>query len=456
MAFFHSLYNFSPIFLQNVMCSLYGFKEAGKRYGPFFDRKLLELEQSQFLSKVEIENYKDEQIRLLVEYCLDFVPYYRSLFQELKLTKEDVKTVRDLEKVPVLTKEILLKRYDEFIPNDNKMSKVYISKTSGSTGTPLQIRVSKEAMQFQWAIWWRFRKRFNVDLGELHCNFSGRPVVPLSQMNPPFWRFNRAFNQYLVSMQHITQGKIKDILNFMNEREFLYFVGYPSIISNFCNILNENELRVLNPPKYIFSGCEKLYSNQKYIIENTLNTSVLDQYGMTEMCANASQCEKGMYHEDFEFCHIGVQSDERLTMNQGRVLGTGFANYAFPLINYDVGDYVSVVDEECSCGRKSTVFKDFEGRKEDYIITPENLKVLRFDYIFKDVNNIQEAQVVQFRLGEIVIRIVKNNNYSLSAEKVLKKAVRKWISPTLNVVFEYPIEIERTRTGKFRAVISKL
>jgi phenylacetate-CoA ligase len=77
-------------------------------------------------------------------------------------------------------------------------------------------------------------------------------------------------------------------------------------------------------------------------------------------------------------------------------------------------------------------------------------------YLFKDTSQIQECQVVQYRLGEIVFRIVKRADYTPLVEKHLIKNVKKWISPTIAVQFEYVAEIERTEAGKFKEVISYL
>lgn len=97
-----------------------------------------------------------------------------------------------------------------------------------------------------------------------------------------------------------------------------------------------------------------------------------------------------------------------------------------------------------------------ERRKEDYVFTPEGTKIMRFDYISKDGNEIKESQVLQRELGSMVIRIVKRPNYNTEMEKKIVSAVREWISPTIKIDFEYVDEIPRTKAGKFRTVISEL
>jgi len=93
---------------------------------------------------------------------------------------------------------------------------------------------------------------------------------------------------------------------------------------------------------------------------------------------------------------------------------------------------------------------------EDYVLTPEGRRIRRFGYIFKNTKNVKEAQIIQQKLGEIIIKIVKRENYSLKDEKQVKSEISKWISPKLEVEFEYLNEIPRDTSGKFRAVVSLL
>jgi phenylacetate-CoA ligase len=113
-------------------------------------------------------------------------------------------------------------------------------------------------------------------------------------------------------------------------------------------------------------------------------------------------------------------------------------------------------DTSCACGRKSKVLTRINGRVEDYIITPEGRKILRFDYVFKDAQNIRDAQVVQRAPGSICLRIARRPAYSAKDEDMLREEVKNRVSPMLMVSFEYVAEIERESNGKIRAVKSLL
>jgi phenylacetate-CoA ligase len=97
-----------------------------------------------------------------------------------------------------------------------------------------------------------------------------------------------------------------------------------------------------------------------------------------------------------------------------------------------------------------------EGREDDYVVTPEGARIMRFDYVFKDALNVKEVQIVQEQLGEVTVRLVRRPGYSTKDEVEISREIQRWISPRLIVRFEYVQEIEREHNGKFRAVLSRL
>jgi phenylacetate-CoA ligase len=139
------------------------------------------------------------------------------------------------------------------------------------------------------------------------------------------------------------------------------------------------------------------------------------------------------------------------------IVCTGFACDAFPFIRYELGDTAIWQDgTACACGRHSKILLRVEGRCDDYVVTPEGARIGRLDYLFKDALNVKEAQIIQERLGEIMIRIVCRSGYSTKDERQIRRDIESWLSPRLAVRFEYVQEIERERNGKFRAVLSRL
>ncbi|HEX4425801.1 MAG TPA: hypothetical protein VH079_10405 [Terriglobales bacterium] len=444
-----------PVFLQNAACWYYGTKESQQRFGKLFDRHLNSLLESEKWSASEIEAYQDEKLRALIRYAYENVPYYRQRWQSLRITPADIQSRADLPKLPVLTKEDVVKNREQLLSRTASKSQLAFRHTSGTTGKALQFYVSKESIAFQWAIWWRHRLRFGLQPGSWHANFTGKRVVPLQQQSPPYWRWNRPMGQALINMHHITPEKIGSIMEFLNSNHFEFYSGYPSIIHAIATTAQAVGLTLSSRPRVVVTGAENMLEFQRRDIAEFTGAVLTDQYGCSEGCGNASHCPDFAYHEDFEFGILEAQELEH-SDSAKPILCTGFASEVFPFIRYQVGDTAVWKSELCRCGRQSRTISHIEGRKDDYVVTPEGTRIMRFDYIFKNIVNVKEAQVFQPCLGEVTVRVVRRSTYTLNDEAEIRNQFKRWISPTLKLNFAYLDEIERGRNGKFRAVISGL
>lgn len=454
----NSIYNHSPIIIQNLFCTLYGYKIKNLRYSKNFNDYLTLFKQSQWLSSDEIRKYQNLHFKKIIDIAFNRVPYYKEKYSRFGIEKRDIQSLEDINKLPILTKEDILNDFNNFINPLIPKSNLVIMHTSGSTGKALSFYRTKDSIKQQWALNWRFRERFGIKIDDISCNFTGKLIVPINQTSPPFWRYNAAMKQFLVNMQHIKERNTTYFVDFLNSHNITYFSGYPSIIYQFANILINKNKKIINKPRIIFTGAEKLYDYQKELIEDVFDCSVTELYGTTEGVGNASKCEKGNFHEDFEFGYFELNNESILSNDESscEILVTGFSNFAFPLIRFKIGDSAIWSNKKCACGRKSRVIKSIVGRNEDYVLTPEGTKIQRFDYLFKNQFNIKECQIVQENHGEIIYRIVKRANYTNKDTNKLISSTKKWISPTIKIKFEYPSFIKRTKTGKFRAIISKI
>lgn len=445
-----------PVFLQNAACWYYGQKEARVRFGRAFQRHLQELTDSEKWTASEIEAYQNDRLRSLIRYAYDNVPYYRERWKALKIVPGDIRSREDLHKLPILTKEEIRQNADRFVSQKTPRRELLSRHTSGTTGKALHFYMTEDAVAFQWAIWWRHRLRFGVSPGGWHANFTGQRVVPITQSRPPYWRWNRPMRQVLINMQSLTPAKIANILGMLNSQPLEFYCGYPSFIHMLAVNAVDAGLRLTSPPRVIFTGAENMLDFQRRDIQAFTGAILSDHYGCTEACGNASRCPEFVYHEDFEF---GIMEGVEQTPGDPAktIVCTGFACEAFPFIRYEVGDTaVWQEDEACPCGRSSKILRHIEGRRDDYIVTPEGARIARLDYLFKDALNVREAQIVQERLGEITIHLVRRSAYSTKDEVEIRRDIASWLSPSLAVRFDYVQEIPRGQNGKFRAVLSML
>ena len=453
-----AIYKKLPVFLQNILCSVQGYRLEKQRYNKDYYKIYNSLLESDQWNESQILAYKEEHIDKIIEYAFKHYHFYKKKYTENGLTALDFKGMEDLAKFPILTKEEIRENWKGMISDETNIKKLIPYHTSGSTGKALDFYWTSHSLQYYWAVVWRGRQRFEVYKGDRHLNFTGKIVIPIEQNKPPYWRYNKPLNQYMLNMQHLTPQKVKDIVNFINQCDFKFFVGYPSIMNTLANLIEEQGLIITNTPEYIFSSAEKMYENQQQNICKAFpGTTIIEHYGFSENAASASKCKRNVYHEDFELGHLEINNPVKTEKGvTGSMVATGFQNFAMPFIRYEIGDTGTFTDKKCDCGLQSQVITDIEGRNGDYVITPEGAHIMRFGYIFKETSSIKECQIVQKELGSLIVRIVKRDNYNKSTEENIREAIKEWISPTIRVNFEYVNEIPRTKSGKFKAVVSEL
>lgn len=452
------IYSRLPVSFQNLLCSLYGYRLEQQRYGKDYYRIFKFLAEADSWSEARILAYKEEQLGKIIEYAFKHCPYYKQKFSSAGLSYRDFTGIESMHKFPITTKEDVRANWKGMLSDEYNIKQLIPYHTSGSTGKALDFYWTPYNLQFYWAIVWRGRRRFGIAKGDSHLNFTGKIVVPLSQHCPPYWRYNKPLNQYMLNMQHLTPEKIGDIVKFINDTEIKFYVGYPSIINTFASLIIEGGFQVKNKPAYIFSSAEKMYEMQRQNIEKVFpSTKIVEHYGFSENAASASKCDNNVYHEDFELGHIELNNPVEVEGGLcGSMLATGYQNYAMPFIRYEIGDIGTFSNKKCKCGINSQVILDIEGRNGDYVITPEGAHIMRFGYIFKETSSIKECQIVQNELNKLTVRIVRRSDYKLSNENSIRKAVKEWISPSIGVDFEYVDEIPRTKSGKFKAVVSNI
>ena len=74
------------------------------------DRYARLLETSVTWSREQLEDYRNNKLRKLIAHCYENVPYYRRVMEERQVRPEEIRCAEDLDRLPVLTKDIVRSR----------------------------------------------------------------------------------------------------------------------------------------------------------------------------------------------------------------------------------------------------------------------------------------------------------------------------------------------------------
>ncbi len=143
----------------------------------------------------------------------------------------------------------------------------------------------------------------------------------------------------------------------------------------------------------------------------------------------------------------------------GEIVGTGFHTHIFPLIRYKTGDIGVYTKEKCECGRNFPLLKKIEGRVQDFVISKTNQIVpfTRFQHLVAEsTDHVTECQFYQDSKGEIVLNLIKTQEYAEADSQVIKKNFQKALGNEFDLSICFVDTISRSNRGKFQFLIQKL
>jgi phenylacetate-CoA ligase len=454
------VYNHLPWHLRNLAATYYAMKTYRTKFGPYFEGYFARLKENERLSDQDLKEIQFAKLKTLLSQAYDKVPYYRNLFRERSIDPDAMTCLEDLKEIPLLNKELVRKHQNDLVSEGRDRSKMVHVHTSGTTGKPLDLYQTAELFQKEYAFWWFHRTWAGVDLGDRTATLAGHPVAPAEQKKPPFWIRNYRENQMLFSSYHLSEENMKHYCRTLERFQPEFIHGYPSSIYLVALHMNDNRIETVRP-KAVFTSSETIFDYQRREIERAFACKVFCYYGNVERAGYIGECEEGNLHALAEHSIVEFLGDDNQPVGpgeQGRLVCTNIDNLGMPLIRYVTGDVAIPLseDEKCPCGRGGRLVRSVTGRVEDYVVTPEGKYVGRMDHIFKGVKNVKEAQIVQPSREKIIVRVVKDPAYGSEDEEALLRNSRERLGNKIEIDFDYVDRIERTKTGKFRFIVSEI
>ena len=410
------------------------------------------LRQSQWRSARALQHYQLKQLQSLVELAYFHVPYYRGTMQVFDVKPEDIQSLEDLSRLPFVEKDMVRRRYQDFLSSKLSSPALYKCHTSGTTGTPLTLYRDLRNIGFEYAMLSRQREWAGLKPDDRYATLKGELLASRSVNRGKYWSLNIAENKLIMSSYHLSQTTAESYVEALRHYNVEAIDGYPSSIYALAKFMLERNIRL--PLKAILTSSETLVPEQKSIIEAAFNCYVYDYYGMAERIAAVHTCEYGSYHVVPEYSIVEFLRTSTLSDSHYEIVGTSLTNRAMPLIRYRVGDIAEVSNDTCKCGRSYPVIRGIVGRTDDYVVTPSGKLVGRLDHIFKGAQHLIQAQLYQPDRDRIILRIVPDKSFTQrDADFILKK-----LNNRLGERMEFHVEnvpfIARTARGKIKSVVS--
>lgn len=270
---YQSIYDKSPIFFQNFMATMYGYKAKRKRYGKTYYDHLEYLEKIHKSSREELENLQFEELMKLLNNTVGKSKFYRKLYKGININS--FQSTDDLKKLPIVTKEMIRKNIDDVITIPKEGAA--IGNTGGTTGKSLTVYNRPQDNQRRMAVLDFFKMKHGFKNMEMKkATFMGKHIVPPTQKKKVFWRYNAAIKQMVYSSFHITEENIPYYIESLNKFRPQAIDGFPTSMYDIALYMLRNNIRFDFTPIAIFPTAETITSEHREVIEKAFGAKVRD------------------------------------------------------------------------------------------------------------------------------------------------------------------------------------
>lgn len=405
----------------------------------------MEISRIEYQSKEDILTYQEQRLQEVLAYVNEHSPFYKELFKEKGIDVKTIRTLEDLQHLPLTTKDDLQRQNDAFfcVP---KTSIIDYATTSGTLGDPVTFGLTDSDLE----------RLAENEYQSFKC--AGVQKGDVVQLMTTIDRRFMAGLAYFLGLRKLGAGVIRvgagipqlqwdSILQYQPK----YLIAVPSFLLKLIDYAEKNNIDYNN------SSVKGVICIGEALRQADLTPSILAQritekwdiklystYASTEMGAAFTECEFTQGgHVNPELIITEVLDEENKVVADGE-LGeltvTTLGVEALPLIRFKTGDMVRKHTSTCSCGRHTYRLGPVEGRKRHMIkykgttlYPPAIVDLLNS---FPQIKmHLIEVSTNEIGTDEIVIRIVTEDN-SQEFSKNIKDTFRAKLRVAPKVVIE--------------------
>ncbi|ASI35537.1 MULTISPECIES: phenylacetate--CoA ligase family protein [unclassified Exiguobacterium] len=435
-----SIYFHSPIFIQNILTTLYGRVLYQERYGSAYRNRFEELKRKERQS-IDPEQEQLSRLNQFLLFCQAYSPYYKELFDRNRI-ELPLAQLSELKQIPLLDKETLRTR------NADVHARIHapiLGKTGGTTGKSIQVHYTREDMQIRMAHLDYFKWTHGIEQGMRRASFTGQTLAAEQQKSPVYWRMNKAINQMLFSIKNINPLTIPAYIEQLNRFNPVSIDGLPSGMIEVARYAKKHAVDCTFRPKAIFPTAEMLTRDERALIEEVFHAPIFDQYASSEGAPIVAECRYGKKHLHYEMGIIEVEAD-------GQILVTSFDTHGTPLVRYRIGDRMTLSHETCPCGHGGPIIASIDGRGRSYIQLKNGHRIFEGELagiVRRFPNCIERVQYIQEEADEVVMLYVPDERwFKQEHEKELYFVLERLFGGQMDVLLKAVPEIPKEISGK--------
>jgi phenylacetate-CoA ligase len=323
--------------------------------------------QVECMSDDERKKLQLEKLQAIVKYAYENVPYYKKRLDEIPLKPEDIKTLKDIEKLPFTTKDDLRDAYPFEMFAVPKKEIVEVHTSSGTTGKPTVSGYTRGDLEIWSEVMARGLTMAGVDDEDIIQNTHG------------YGLFTGGFGVHYGAQKigatviPISTGQTKRQIEIMQDFGTTVMIFTPSYGLYLAEEIIAEGLNTKDMDfKAIGFGAEMWTEEMRREIEKRFNAPAYNIYGLTEIMGPGvgleCSAQDGLHIFEDHFYPEIIDPETFETVEdgeKGELVLTTLTREGTPLLRFRTKDVTKLTRGKCECGRTLVRMERVKGRTDD-------------------------------------------------------------------------------------------
>jgi phenylacetate-CoA ligase len=417
------------------------------------------LKKNQFCSAGVLQTRREIKLGKLLRHAYQTSPFWRRRLDLAGIKPKDKMSIADISRLPLLTKNDVRNDAQSIMSSSYKIEELSKATTGGSTGIALEIWCDKLGIEKRNGAAIHADKWSGWKFGQPHAAVWGNPPKPKTLKN----KIRRIFKDRVIYLDTMSVSE-ESVRQFAKEWQKLtpgLLFGHAHSIYLLATIVKKLKLKLKIDG--IIATSMMLIDKERKVIEDVFGVPVTNRYGCEEVSLIACECEQhNGLHINEEHIFLELLRDDGTHCEpgeNGRVIVTELINYGMPMIRYETGDMAILKGSKCQCGRPTKLLESVTGRVADFLIAENGASVAGISLIENSLtkySGIEQMQVVQKQVDQVLLRVVKSEQWDDSLLNILVKVFCDALGSNCNIDIEFCDTIPRETSGKYRFSICEV
>jgi phenylacetate-CoA ligase len=402
-----------------------------------------------------MEEYRNAKLRRLVAYCYETVPYYRRVMDEGNVRPEEIGRAEDLEKMPVLTKEIVRNHSTELLSKDVPKMSVHWSKTGGTTGEPMRICKNTECKAWEAMCHERGLAWGGKGVEEPAVRLTGGSLG-IDKMSFASRAGNMFRGDVFLPAFELHADNAFSYIERIRRSRCRFIIGYASVLYRLAVLAKQVGERI----EFVaaFPTAELMLPEWEETIRATFKCRVLPYYGGGEV-DSTGYCAPGsngyLVPEEHAVIEVADGDGSSRLCGDGRFLLTDLDNYAMPMIRYLNGDAGRIAGPNGKFPYSRIVRLD--GRYNSLLMTDTGdlISGVIGTHVFRLTSSVKSYRIIQEEPLRLTIRVVpKGEDLSQEDERLVLGLFAKYLGGKMKINMEKVASLSVPPSGKSVFVVN--